>query len=297
VYRWEVTAKPSAYGTAGFGGNAVNFVRENKNPAIGPLFPNTQEGTYLQTHTTELVLQARPEDEATLNCIPDNAPAQATKTVTLWDSTRVSFTSNIPQTLSMSSACRVRVTNTSTAGITPITHKYWLPEPNNTRLQIADGTLGSVSQQGTDILDFYWENTGTRAISLVTCSAPPSSTQPGVEGCCDTLRVVFTTAANGTQPTTCLPVSRASQLKDFSSLVRVYPNPTSGSLSIDTYFDEPTTVGLEVMDLQGRTVARTQSYAVGEYTYDVNLQSYPDGIYLVRIQTDQGVALKKIVKQ
>ncbi|MCL2510812.1 MAG: M20/M25/M40 family metallo-hydrolase [Bacteroidales bacterium] len=81
--------------------------------------------------------------------------------------------------------------------------------------------------------------------------------------------------------------------------VRVYPNPTDGVIQVTSYELQVTSV--EIFDAMGRQVTllsppeggRLPSFGGGG---GGNISHLPNGIYFVRIQTDEGVVVRKVVK-
>lgn len=71
--------------------------------------------------------------------------------------------------------------------------------------------------------------------------------------------------------------------------VRIYPNPVQGALYIDTHLQIER---CEIFDLHGRLVysssSKKQAIATGDW---------PTGLYIVRLQTEQGIINKRIIKQ
>lgn len=74
--------------------------------------------------------------------------------------------------------------------------------------------------------------------------------------------------------------------KDFS----VYPNPASTILNINTNNIEITKI--EIYDVLGKKV-----WGTTETITQIDISNLDSGLYLVNIQTEQGVLVKKIVKQ
>ncbi len=66
--------------------------------------------------------------------------------------------------------------------------------------------------------------------------------------------------------------------------IRVYPNPTTGLLVIET----DTLHKVEVYTISGILIETTDKN-------QINLSQYPRGVYLVKVSTDAGTALKKVI--
>jgi hypothetical protein len=83
---------------------------------------------------------------------------------------------------------------------------------------------------------------------------------------------------------------------------KVYPNPTSGELKIEN--GEWRMENVEVFDMMGRlhngerrTVnGETQSHASRVTCHKINISHLPTGIYFLKIETEKGTVMKKVVK-
>ena len=77
-------------------------------------------------------------------------------------------------------------------------------------------------------------------------------------------------------------------LKPVSASVTIYPNPTGDMFSVRSGSQVEEIV---VSDLSGRVLLRT------ERTAQADVSALPQGLYLVRIRTEKGSCVKKLVKQ
>lgn len=78
-----------------------------------------------------------------------------------------------------------------------------------------------------------------------------------------------------------------------SSLVTINPNPSDGKFNIkhlNSVIEE-----ISVFDLSGRKVGYYTQLNTQEYTLDIN--NYAPGIYFVKLKTNEGTIVKKIMKQ
>ena len=73
--------------------------------------------------------------------------------------------------------------------------------------------------------------------------------------------------------------------------LKVYPNPTSTTLTIET--NSNTKQNLEIVNLLGQTMYTYNIYS--KATVDVS--AFPKGIYLIKLNTDKGTVVKKFVKE
>ena len=80
---------------------------------------------------------------------------------------------------------------------------------------------------------------------------------------------------------------------EFPVQIRVYPNPTSGSVFVQ--HESSIIERVTVTDLYGRTVA---TVPVNDYTGAIDLSSLPNGLYLLHIEQVDGThIMHKIIKE
>lgn len=86
-------------------------------------------------------------------------------------------------------------------------------------------------------------------------------------------------------------------VNDFEpqALARVYPNPSSDQITISFPEKRNRPFSVAITDLLGKTVL-ARSYQTQEDT-SVNIESFSNGIYFVKLQSDKGSNVQKIVKQ
>ncbi|MEL6696295.1 MAG: T9SS type A sorting domain-containing protein [Bacteroidota bacterium] len=88
----------------------------------------------------------------------------------------------------------------------------------------------------------------------------------------------------------------APQIQD----VQITPNPAHDVLLIELSLETESALKISLFDQQGKQVRREQSptLAAGVQVYKMNdLQSLADGIYILRVQTEEGIIQKKLVLQ
>ena len=80
--------------------------------------------------------------------------------------------------------------------------------------------------------------------------------------------------------------------------LNVYPNPTRGLFNISFVSEEINNVEITVIDAFGKIIIlENKQHFVGEYTKQVDLSTYPKGIYMVQIRTNDSFVSKRIVVQ
>ena len=91
----------------------------------------------------------------------------------------------------------------------------------------------------------------------------------------------------------------------LNSSIKIYPNPTTGKINVEAEGVER----IEVMDMQGKTIYSTviangvkQSAHENEIATgyrprndEIDLSQHPKGIYIIKVTTEKGVAVQKVV--
>lgn len=88
-----------------------------------------------------------------------------------------------------------------------------------------------------------------------------------------------------------------TQHGDRADQVRVYPNPTSGTVNV--FFDRPTgNALLQLLTLQGRVViSRETSGSSDNQSLEMDLGPLQKGVYFLKVMTSSSTLVKKIVKE
>jgi hypothetical protein len=94
----------------------------------------------------------------------------------------------------------------------------------------------------------------------------------------------FSNPANSTQQHNYL-----SSAKHLWNAVKVFPNPTSGALFLEGLDAEIN--GVEVYDILGKNIKNQFSKSQNK----IDLSGIPEGIYFLKIETNQGVLNRKII--
>lgn len=78
--------------------------------------------------------------------------------------------------------------------------------------------------------------------------------------------------------------------------VVIYPNPTAGVFNIAVNGGKFSDVGINVIDLQGKVVySISDKNTAASYTKQINLESLAKGIYYVKINTELGMKVQKLI--
>jgi hypothetical protein len=80
--------------------------------------------------------------------------------------------------------------------------------------------------------------------------------------------------------------------------VRVYPNPTTGMINVQCL--KINVQNIEIFDLMGRMVMPVETLratSLQQHPTTINISHFPSGVYFLRITTESGVVVRKVVKQ
>jgi len=90
------------------------------------------------------------------------------------------------------------------------------------------------------------------------------------------------------------PLSAAQYtLKDFV----LYPNPNTGSFTVQFTPGSQDAIGITVHDMRGREVFKNNYTSAGLFSNNINLQNAQSGIYMVTVQNGTHKEVRKIVIQ
>lgn len=80
------------------------------------------------------------------------------------------------------------------------------------------------------------------------------------------------------------------------SYINVYPNPVKDIANLDITLSESSNATIQVVDLMGRTLIDlgTKSFKAGQNSIELNTTNLSNGMYFVKINSNNGVATKKI---
>jgi hypothetical protein len=81
--------------------------------------------------------------------------------------------------------------------------------------------------------------------------------------------------------------------REENKSMMIYPNPTTGELRVTSY--ELQVTSIEVFDIYGRTVSTHYSILTTHYSIDIS--HLPTGLYFVKVFTENGVFVEKVIKQ
>ncbi len=77
--------------------------------------------------------------------------------------------------------------------------------------------------------------------------------------------------------------------------IKVLPNPTSGQLFVQIELAESRMIHLSILDITGKEVLKTQFENITTKQIELDLTRFTDGIYILKISTDEGIYAQKII--
>jgi len=112
--------------------------------------------------------------------------------------------------------------------------------------------------------------------------------------------------SNNTVNATALSNAITAALQDFGvglgepnnlKAISTYPNPSNNELNLSILLEKSSTVLVTVIDNTTKQVLQPQSHFLssGEQTFSINTSSLKNGIYFVRLQTEDGITTHKFV--
>jgi hypothetical protein len=92
------------------------------------------------------------------------------------------------------------------------------------------------------------------------------------------------------------PLSAASLEREIS--LNIAPNPANESTSILMTLENEAKVDLQMLDLTGRKVLDVHAGQMnhGTHRFNLDMSAYAPGIYFIRVAVNDGVIVKKLVK-
>ncbi len=92
-------------------------------------------------------------------------------------------------------------------------------------------------------------------------------------------------------------VSGVDVLQPEKIAFNVYPNPAVDQVNIAYTLTDKEEVEVSVMNIMGQEMTSVvkESQAAGSYNFNVNVQNYPAGVYLVQINTGDKISTQKLI--
>lgn len=170
-------------------------------------------------------------------------------------------------------------TNTATSTIT-VNPNPTVAAVSNASL-ICAGQTASLTASGAST--YLWNTSSTNTVLAVTPSVTTSYTVTGTtNGCSGTFTISQAVS----------PCTGINNNVNATSNVKLYPNPNTGEFTLELI--NGSSKNIELMDVTGRIIL---SQTTSNDKIDVNINTLSNGIYYVRIQSNNAVEVIKIVKE
>jgi len=82
------------------------------------------------------------------------------------------------------------------------------------------------------------------------------------------------------------------------SNIRVFPNPTKDHLSITLNSTTESPLKITLQNLTGQTlIEQSNTTTIGDNTYNLSLQTLPQGIYMIKIEHNSHTSIRKVIRE
>jgi hypothetical protein len=199
--------------------------------------------------------------------------------------------------------CPINLVDTSRAGITPITHRYWSITPVGGFSYVkstTSGSLGSLTSGTKDVIvNFTAPRDVKRTCSLTITTGPfprPIDRRPAA------LRLVRciqteTVFLDVNRRYICSAPESRNEMKRMDANLRIYPNPFNNSFNINYELPMVEAAQIEVIDITGKVVHREAVQRTQEVNQKVDLSNLPAGMYVLKLESDSVISTQKLLKQ
>jgi len=92
-------------------------------------------------------------------------------------------------------------------------------------------------------------------------------------------------------------MSTGSDLIENSDLINIYPNPNKGIFNLEIVNAEQKDVNITLLDLTGKVIFTENVDNVSSLVREIDVTTYPKGVYLMKIMTDDVIQVNKVVVQ
>jgi hypothetical protein len=79
--------------------------------------------------------------------------------------------------------------------------------------------------------------------------------------------------------------------------ISVYPNPSSGKVTLEAAFEEPVAIEVMVTNIFGETVYAETRAKAADFNFSMDISQLAQGVYFVAVKTPSGISVRRIVKE
>lgn len=150
----------------------------------------------------------------------------------------------------------------------------------------ADGSATVNASGGTPGYTYLWSNGQTTATALDLAEGTYCVTITDDNGCetntCVTLTALVTGIVN-------------ASLSDNS--FTIYPNPTSGFITVELETTQLSTITLTLTNMLGQNIVSQQSEVNGLFKQVYDLSAFAEGLYFITVRSENETLLRKVIKK
>lgn len=134
-----------------------------------------------------------------------------------------------------------------------------------------------------------WDRSSTPTAAINWGRSTDASTNATRVGSTSLNSLVF--FVNGNRPIVQFVITPTASINDVANSISMYPNPTKDVVHLSS---TETMISATITDLSGKTVHKTGLRGVDG---QVNLSNLAQGMYLLRVASNQGVSTMRIIKE
>ena len=80
--------------------------------------------------------------------------------------------------------------------------------------------------------------------------------------------------------------------------LEIFPNPSNAIFNLSFYSDYNHKIKLRIVNIIGEVILKQViNVQIGDFRKEINLDNYPNSIYFLELETDNGLIIKKLVLQ
>jgi PKD repeat protein len=86
---------------------------------------------------------------------------------------------------------------------------------------------------------------------------------------------------------------------NIENTISVYPNPTNNKSTVEYFSTSNNDINIELFNILGKKVSTVYSGAVsiGNNKFEINMENFPKGIYIVKVSDESGMHTIKLIKE
>ena len=86
----------------------------------------------------------------------------------------------------------------------------------------------------------------------------------------------------------------STEESELSNLINIYPNPTQGKFVLNIELPKAENINVQIVNTLGETIKTIDLRNITKVNYEIDLGEFSNGLYFVRIQTNNDLSVKRI---